>query len=97
MNNSLYLLALVSGIFLPLNLIVGFFGMNTNNLFLAQNPEGTKLVFYTIIILFFTLMLGLPLLKILDQWILRHFLGRYQFYADLSKKLDDISDKFSGK
>lgn len=33
MNKSIYLLSILSSIFLPLNLIVGFFGMNTNNLF----------------------------------------------------------------
>ncbi|MBD63690.1 MAG: hypothetical protein CME62_00655 [Halobacteriovoraceae bacterium] len=97
MNSSLYLLAIISGVFLPLNLIVGFFGMNSNNMFLSQHQNGTEIILYSIIVVFFTLMLGLPLLKFIDQWILRRFLGRYTFYASLSKKLDDISDKFSVK
>lgn len=32
MNRSIYVLTILSAIFLPLNLIVGFFGMNTGNL-----------------------------------------------------------------
>lgn len=32
MNRTVYILTLLSGIFLPLNLIVGFFGMNTTSL-----------------------------------------------------------------
>lgn len=36
MNQSLYFLSILSAIFLPLNLIVGFFGMNTNDLFLSN-------------------------------------------------------------
>lgn len=36
MNQSLYFLSILSAIFLPLNLIVGFFGINTNDLFLAM-------------------------------------------------------------
>jgi magnesium transporter len=32
MNRSIYLLTIVSAVFLPLNLVVGFFGMNTGSL-----------------------------------------------------------------
>ncbi|WP_324253264.1 CorA family divalent cation transporter, partial [Campylobacter volucris] len=32
-NKNIYFLSIMSAIFLPLNLIVGFFGMNTKNLF----------------------------------------------------------------
>jgi len=48
MNKSIYLLSILSSIFLPLNLIVGFFGMNTNNLFLKDNPYGTLYIFFLI-------------------------------------------------
>ena len=41
MNKSIYLLTIISAIFLPLNLAVGFFGMNTGGLPLGQNPHGT--------------------------------------------------------
>ncbi|EAH9393099.1 magnesium transporter CorA family protein, partial [Campylobacter coli] len=45
MNQSLYFLSILSAIFLPLNLIVGFFGMNTNDLFLSNVKHATWYVF----------------------------------------------------
>lgn len=45
MNQSLYFLSILSAIFLPLNLIVGFFGMNTNDLFLSNVKNATWYVF----------------------------------------------------
>ncbi len=41
MNRLLYILTIISAIFLPLNLVVGFFGMNTSNLPFTQMPSGT--------------------------------------------------------
>jgi len=41
MNRIVYILTLLSGIFLPLNLIVGFFGMNTTSLPFTQSDGGT--------------------------------------------------------
>ena len=41
MNRIVYILTLLSGIFLPLNLIVGFFGMNTTSLPFTQGDGGT--------------------------------------------------------
>lgn len=41
MNRTVYILTLLSGIFLPLNLIVGFFGMNTTTLPFTQENGGT--------------------------------------------------------
>lgn len=43
-NKNIYILSIISTIVLPLNLIVGFFGMNTGGLFLAQSPYGTAIV-----------------------------------------------------
>ncbi|ADG92496.1 Mg2 transporter protein CorA family protein [Arcobacter nitrofigilis DSM 7299] len=44
MNRTVYILTLLSGIFLPLNLIVGFFGMNTTSLPFSKTDDGTFLV-----------------------------------------------------
>ena len=33
LNQNIYIMTVISAIFLPLNLVVGFFGMNTQNLF----------------------------------------------------------------
>lgn len=41
MNRMIYLLTIISAIFLPLNLLVGFFGMNTGGLPFAESPGGT--------------------------------------------------------
>jgi magnesium transporter len=45
MNHSVYLLTLISAIFLPLNLLVGFFGMNTGNLPFTQEGGTLKVLF----------------------------------------------------
>lgn len=44
MNKTIFSLTVISAIFLPINLIVGFFGMNTEGLFFAGNPNATILV-----------------------------------------------------
>lgn len=41
MNKMVYLLTIISAIFLPLNLVVGFFGMNTSGLPFAGGDFGT--------------------------------------------------------
>lgn len=44
MNKTIYLLTMFSGIFLPLHLIVGYFGMNTQGLPFDGIPYATSLV-----------------------------------------------------
>lgn len=41
MNRMLYILTIISAVFLPLNLVVGFFGMNTSGLPFTDAPSGT--------------------------------------------------------
>ena len=41
MNKIMFVLTLLSGIFLPLTLVTGFFGMNTGGLPWVNDPEGT--------------------------------------------------------
>ncbi len=41
MNKLIYILTIISSVFLPLNLIVGFFGMNTSGLPLSTGESGT--------------------------------------------------------
>lgn len=50
MNRTVYILTLLSGVFLPLNLIVGFFGMNTTSLPFTQGDGGTFLVINTLFV-----------------------------------------------
>jgi len=49
MNQTVYVLTLLSGIFLPLNLIVGFFGMNTTSLPFTVGDGGTYKVVWLLI------------------------------------------------
>tara|TARA_R110002050_G_scaffold285601_1_gene435353 strand:- start:2871 stop:3647 length:777 start_codon:yes stop_codon:yes gene_type:complete len=58
MNRTVYILTLLSVVFLPLNLIVGFFGMNTTSLPFTQGIGGTQLV---INILFFSAIMSILL------------------------------------
>jgi Mg2+ and Co2+ transporter CorA len=51
MNRNVYYLTLLSGIFLPLTLATGFFGMNTGGLPYTNDPAGTwKVVVLSIIL-----------------------------------------------
>jgi magnesium transporter len=87
-NNNIYVLTILSGIFLPLNLVVGFFGMNTENLFFSGNPEGTLNVVSILGLMFVMLVVLFPLLRILEHYILRRLLGRFSLY---NKLIDNIT------
>ncbi|MFA6188936.1 MAG: CorA family divalent cation transporter [Sulfuricurvum sp.] len=50
MNRSIYILTIISVIFLPLNLVVGFFGMNTGGLPFQKTELGTTYAFVTMIL-----------------------------------------------
>ena len=41
MNNVMFVLTILSAIFMPLTLVTGFFGMNTGGLPFVDDPEGT--------------------------------------------------------
>ncbi|MCB0415152.1 MAG: hypothetical protein KDD50_12510 [Bdellovibrionales bacterium] len=94
LNRSIFILTIISGLFLPLNLIVGFFGMNTENLFFKDNPYGTNLVLYILLGLLVLQLFFLPILKLLDRLIFNHLLGQTDLYKKLNKKFDKISDTF---
>lgn len=94
LNNNIYILTVLSGIFLPLNLIVGFFGMNTENLLLDGNPRGTEIVIYTLAGIIAFILIGFKVLKFLDNYFLRFFFGKYKFYDRLTKKLGEADDVF---
>lgn len=50
MNRSIYILTIISVIFLPLNLVVGFFGMNTGGLPFQDTEMGTTYAFISMIL-----------------------------------------------
>ncbi len=47
MNRLIFLLTIISAIFLPLNLVVGFFGMNTSGLPFTEGASGTLNAVFT--------------------------------------------------
>jgi magnesium transporter len=52
MNRLIYILTIISAIFLPLNLMVGFFGMNTTGLPFSSGSNGTSNVMMSMFALF---------------------------------------------
>ncbi len=94
LNNNIYTMTLLSAVFLPLNLIVGFFGMNTENLFFKDNPQGTKFVLAIIVGSLMFSIFGLPLIRFIDSYILKFFLGRYDIYKKFTSKIDKIESSF---
>jgi magnesium transporter len=53
MNKMIYILTIISAVFLPLNLVVGFFGMNTGGLPFAEGASGT----FKAVLLMFSLVI----------------------------------------
>ena len=90
LNQNLYTLTVLSAIFLPLNLIVGFFGMNTENLFFKDNPFGTQYVLSIIVGSLALSLFGIPLIRFIDHHFLQFFLGRYDIYKKIGKKVEKI-------
>lgn len=64
-NEIIYVLTIISTIMLPLNLIVGFFGMNFDNLWLAHSWFGI----WTVTALMLTVTLGLFVFFRYKEWI----------------------------
>ncbi|TNE99708.1 MAG: hypothetical protein EP326_07650, partial [Deltaproteobacteria bacterium] len=97
LNRNIYLLTILSGVFLPLNLIVGFFGMNTEGLFFKENPHGTLYVVYTLSGILFLSLVGTNIFRILDRYVLNRILGQTSFYKRLEQRIGKIEDNFSLK
>lgn len=97
LNKTLLSLTVISGIFLPLNLIVGFFGMNTPGLFFLDDSKGTEKVLWVLAGVFLFFLLGFKIVRVIDNYVLRFLLGRYDFYRNLTTRLDEISDRLRGK
>lgn len=95
LNKNIYLLTVLSGIFLPLNLIVGFFGMNTEGLLFKDNPLGTTYVLYTLIGIFLVFVLGFNILNLIDRFVFRWWLGRSKIYNKMSSKIEEAKDKWT--
>ncbi|MGE4134023.1 MAG: CorA family divalent cation transporter [Bdellovibrionales bacterium] len=97
MNKTLFTLTALSGIFLPLNLIVGFFGMNTPGLFFMEDHLGTEKVLVILLLVLLACITGIPILHLIDRYLLRWLLGRYDFYKDISSRLDELGERWRGK
>lgn len=62
-NHLIYTLTIISVIFLPLNLIVGFFGINTSGLPLTGGTYGTLGVMAIIVLVFFLSIIAINLVR----------------------------------
>ena len=90
-NTNIYTLTILSGVFLPLNLIVGFFGMNTQNLFFQEDPSGTKNVVVLLVILLFVLLALFPFVRFIERHILKKLLGRFNLYNNLVDRIRSMT------
>jgi magnesium transporter len=97
LNKTLLSLTVISGVFLPLNLIVGFFGMNTPGLYFSDDPKGTLKVIFVLSAVLFVFLVGFKLVQIIDRFLLRYFLGRYNFYKHITSRLEDFKLRMRGK
>ncbi len=94
LNKTLLMLTVISGVFLPLNLIVGFFGMNTADMFLQNSPEGTERVLIILGVVLLVCLSGIKVARLIDAYVLRRLLGRYDFYKSISNRLGKIDERF---
>ena len=94
MNRNIYFLTVLSGLFLPLNLIVGFFGMNTQNLFFSENPQGTFYVIYILLGIVGLVFLGFNALRFIDRVFVKWWLGRTKFYHRLNSRIEAIEERW---
>jgi magnesium transporter len=93
LNKTLLLLTIISGIFLPLNLIVGFFGMNTTGLYFSDHLSGTDHVVLLLGTVMLLCILGIPAIRFLDQFILRRLLGDSRIYKNISNRIGELTEK----
>lgn len=96
LNKNIYALTLLSGIFLPLNLIVGFFGMNTEGLFFKENPQGTLYVVYILVGIFLLFVVGSSLFRLIDRLFIRWWLGRTKIHSRIVGRLEDFEERWKG-
>lgn len=94
LNRNIYFLTVLSGIFLPLNLIVGFFGMNTEGLFFKDHPNGTMNVVYLLAGIFFAFVLGSSVIKLFDRLFIKWWLGKTKFHSTVIQKLESIEENW---
>ncbi len=97
LNKTLLTLTVISGVFLPLNLIVGFFGMNTPGLYFGDSPDGTRNVVVLLGAVIIVCLTGLKVARLVDTYILRALLGRYDFYKSIANRLNKIDESFKIK
>lgn len=89
MNDQIFLLTLVSAIFLPINLIVGFFGMNTQNLFFSDAKEGTLYVVYLMLFVLLFIVVAFPLYRFVKRIVFMRLLKEFSIHKKIKNSLLD--------
>lgn len=93
LNKNIYMLTIVSGVFLPLNLIVGFFGMNTKGLFFEQYDKATHYVLFILLSIMILSATGLSLVKLIDRYFLRFLLGKTTIYKGITSRMEKFESR----
>lgn len=93
MNNQIFILTIVSAIFLPINLIVGFFGMNTQNLFFDKDPNGTWYIVYIMIGIVIFIILFIPTIRFFNRIIHTKLYGKLRFYKNLKNIIERAENR----
>jgi pilus assembly protein TadC len=68
--------------------------MNTEGLFFKEVPNGTTYVLFLLAGIVALALIGLPIIKIFDKYLLRILLGRYDFYQSITKRIGKLDDHF---
>lgn len=87
MNDQIFILTLISAIFLPINLIVGFFGMNTQNLFFSNAPQGTMYVVYLMFFVLISITATFFIYRFIKQKILLKLANQFSIHKKIKKTL----------
>lgn len=97
LNKTLLTLTVISGVFLPLNLIVGFFGMNTEGMYFQGDLHGTRNVMLILAMVILVVLMGGKVIQLIDAYVLKYILGRYNFYQNILKRVSDLDQRLKGQ
>lgn len=70
--------------------------MNTQGLFFAEHADGTIYVVYLLVALVTAMVIGLPVIKLIDRLILRWLLGRTLIYRGIKDHIAKIDRSLRG-
>lgn len=97
LNRNVYLLTIISAVFLPLNLIVGFFGMNTTGLFFAQEANATTKVVAILGGVSLLSVIAIPVLRFIYHFTFGRKLRQFYLFSAALEVVKDPTSLFRSK